>query len=225
MRHNAVRDLIFAFASRGRLGPILERAGLLSEPGVLLDLRRPADVLIERALNVVPGAQGSSPLARLALDVKVINALGRGHLDATLEGSLAAADAYHDVALGHQRTAERCAEQGITYVPMVFTAQGGITRRAEAVLHQIAAHVASAEHSSERETFAEITTAISATLARCGARSTLRRCAAARAASAASQPGPAASLWMAVHGNAGEQEGDDDAGAAPCDAQGSSGES
>ena len=49
LRHNLVRDLIFEFARRALLNPILERVGLLAEPGVLLDLRRPADVLIEGA--------------------------------------------------------------------------------------------------------------------------------------------------------------------------------
>lgn len=199
MRHNAVRDLIFAFAARGFLKPVLERVGLLSEPGVLLDLRRPADVLIESALNSVPGAPGSSPMTRLALDVKVINALGAGHLEATRGDPLAAAEAYHDKALNMQQTAALCDAQGVTYVPMVFTAQGGIARRAEAILHQIAAKVAEAEGLSEPEAFDEIAGDISVSLARHGARSTLRRCAAVRAAGAAPQLGSATGpLWLAV---------------------------
>lgn len=58
---------------RARLEPILERVGLLAEPGMLLDLRRPADVLIERAI-ATPQAAGA-PLAAsmsLALDIKGI---------------------------------------------------------------------------------------------------------------------------------------------------------
>ena len=46
-RHNDVRDIIFSFAARARLQPQLERAGLLHEPGIFLELRRPADVLVE----------------------------------------------------------------------------------------------------------------------------------------------------------------------------------
>ena len=74
LHHNSVRDCIHRFAARARLNPTLERTGLLAEPGVLLDWRRPADVLIESS-----GPRASAgPLAadRLAIDVKVINALG-----------------------------------------------------------------------------------------------------------------------------------------------------
>ena len=44
MRHNSVRDIVYRFSFRGRLRPELEKAGVLDEPGVLVDLRRPADV-------------------------------------------------------------------------------------------------------------------------------------------------------------------------------------
>ena len=198
LRHNTIRDIIFAFAARGCLRPVLERAGLLAEPGVLLDLRRPADVLIEGALNPVRGAAGSSPTARLALDVKVIIAVGASHLTATCNDPLAAAESYRDKVLDEQQTAARCAAQGITYVPMVFTAQGGIARRAEAILHQIAGRVAEAEGSSEAEAFAEVAGSISSTLARLGARSTLRRSAAARLITPQPAPGMGA-LWDAVY--------------------------
>lgn len=40
--HNTVRDAILNFARRARLEPVLERVGLLPEPGRFLDLRRPA---------------------------------------------------------------------------------------------------------------------------------------------------------------------------------------
>lgn len=44
--HNAVRDIIYRFARRA-----LERIGLLADPSMLLDMRRPTDVLIEQALG------------------------------------------------------------------------------------------------------------------------------------------------------------------------------
>jgi hypothetical protein len=224
IRHNAVRDVIFRFACRGRLDPVLERVGLLAEPGMLLDLRRPADVLIEGALNSQAGAPGASPLDRLALDVKVINALGASHLEATSQNPLAAAEAYHDHALAVQHTAERCAEQGITYVPLVFTAQGGMTSRAEAVLHQVAAKVAEVEGTVPADAFAQIADDISLLLARHGARATLRRRAGQRASSTLGAGGAVAPLWRAARGlppehadEGDEMDGDDDEGAAPMD--------
>jgi hypothetical protein len=197
VRHNAVRDAIFRFACRGRLQPILERIGLLAEPGMLLDLRRPADVLIEGALNSQAGGPGSSPLDRLALDVKVINALGPAHIEATAQHPLAAAEAYHDHAMALQQTATRCAERGITYAPLVFTAQGGMASRAEAVLHQIANKVAEAEGITPQAAFAEIADEISCILAKHGARSTRRRAAGRRVLGSS---GPSAPLWRAAGG-------------------------
>ena len=67
VRHNAVRDDIYAFAQRARVNPRLEKAGLLSEPGVFLELRRPADVLIDEALQ---GSGPAGPVSRVALDIK-----------------------------------------------------------------------------------------------------------------------------------------------------------
>ena len=106
----------------------------------------------------------------MALDIKVINALGASHLDATAQSPLAAAEAYHDNALTLQQTAARCAAQGITYIPMVLTAQGGMAKRSEAVLHQVAEKVAQAEGSRPTEAFAEIADEIQRSLsneARC----------------------------------------------------------
>ena len=48
-RHNAVRDHVYELARRAHVDPLLEKAGLLANPGayaVFVDLRRPADVLV-----------------------------------------------------------------------------------------------------------------------------------------------------------------------------------
>jgi hypothetical protein len=208
IRHNAVRDLLFSFAQRGQLHPVLERVGLLAEPGILLDMRRPADVLIEGALNTVPGVPGSSAVARLALDVKVINALGQGHLPRTRQDPLAAAEAYHDHVLVHEQTKSRCSRQGITYVPMVFTAQGGIAKRAEAIMHQLAKKVAGVEHRQEHEAFEEIVESVSRCLARYGARAIARR-SFVRAAEVAAATSASSTLWQAI-GRATTDDLDDD---------------
>ena len=46
-RHNRVRNLIYRFSCRGQLRPELEKAGILDEDGIFVDLKRPADVLID----------------------------------------------------------------------------------------------------------------------------------------------------------------------------------
>ena len=50
-RHNKVRDRIFGYSARAMLQPELEKAGLLEEPGVIVSMRRPADVLIQEGTN------------------------------------------------------------------------------------------------------------------------------------------------------------------------------
>ncbi len=77
MRHNAVTDIVLA--KWGQLKPELESAGLLTEQGIMLELRRPADVLIEGPLT----GDSLGFQERFALDVKVINVLGQCQADAT----------------------------------------------------------------------------------------------------------------------------------------------
>ena len=135
-RHNKVRDKIFGYSARAMLHPELERAGLLAEPGVMINMRRPADVLIQ---------DGTRELTQTALDVKIINALGPDHYNATLGGPLKAAEACRDQALLHQNTAALCEAQGIAYEALVFTCQGGCESHAEAILSRIAAAIAKCE--------------------------------------------------------------------------------
>ena len=119
-RHNAVRDLVYELSRR-------ERAGCLTDPAVVVELRRPADVLAKMARRsaVDAGANGA-PAERVALDIKVINAIGRDH-DGT--GSRPdpqrAMSKYAAKAMAHHRTAEICAANNLRYAPLVFTAQGG----------------------------------------------------------------------------------------------------
>ena len=175
LRHNAIRDAVYRFAQRAKTNPELEKAGLLAEPGVLLELRRPADVLIEGVMRVGPAAASVSPIERTALDIKVINALGVDHRAKTVEDPISPMDAYHEKALKLEDTAARCAAQGITYVPMVFTIQGGVGRHAEAILHQLANRIAPLEQKTASNIFGEITADISRRLATHAARSILRR--------------------------------------------------
>jgi hypothetical protein len=55
-------------------------------------------------------------------------------------------DKYHDIACKHNDTERRCRQQGITYCPVVFSAQGGVGRHAEFVIARIAGAIAEYEH-------------------------------------------------------------------------------
>ena len=69
-RHNEIRDLLHSFCIRARLHPELEKAGLLQDESIMVELRRLADILVDNVGN--RNAHGG----KTALDVKVINALG-----------------------------------------------------------------------------------------------------------------------------------------------------
>ena len=99
-RHNDIRDLLFSFAERGLLNPLLERAGLLQEPGLFMQLRRPADVLAD----ALPSA-ASGRLVKVALDVKVINAMGADHINHCMGSATAAMEEYRERAV--ERDASR----------------------------------------------------------------------------------------------------------------------
>ena len=77
--------------------------------------------------------------------------------------------------LDHLDTQALCTANGISYEPLVFTAQGGIERHAEAVLTQIAAAIAAEEEVSAAQVKAEMLQQISLCLARCAAKAVVRR--------------------------------------------------
>ena len=93
----------------------------------------------------------------------------------TRDDPLAPMDAYYEKALKMDDTATRCAAQGITYVPMVFTIQGGIGRHTEAILHQLANKIAPLEQKTSFKLFGEITAEIPRRLACHATKSILRR--------------------------------------------------
>jgi hypothetical protein len=143
------------------------KAGILNEPAVMISsLRRPADVLIDDLSN---------RLDKMALDVKVINALGQNHLQQTLASPLEAADAYRLRAMELQDTASRCAQRGVRFEPMVFTCQGGIQTNAEGILALLAESVAKIEGSEPSIVKADIIRDLSRTLVRAAARAIARR--------------------------------------------------
>ena len=169
MRHNEVRNIVFRYNRRGCLNAELEKAGILDDPGVLLSLRRPADVLVDDVSGQRRGAE------RVALDIKIINAMGANHFDETLGGPLVAAAAYRDRAMSHLDTSAKCAAKGIRYEPLVFTTQGGCETHAEAIISQIAGEVAKLEHKAAALVKAEMLQAISMSIARSVAKAVIRR--------------------------------------------------
>ena len=87
-------------------------------------------------------AVGARSAERIALDIKIVNALGANHFMETLEGPLVAATNYRTKSIEHLDTGTRCSARGIRYEPLVFTSQGGCEKRAEAILTQISEAVA-----------------------------------------------------------------------------------
>ena len=77
-RHDKVRNILFRFCCREHLRPELEKAEVLDDEGVFVDLRRPADVMINGFLASSRGTE------RVALDVQVINALRANRFDESL---------------------------------------------------------------------------------------------------------------------------------------------
>lgn len=178
LRHDDVRDILHSLAQRGLLQPSLEKAGLLSERGVFVNLRRPADVLVERLGPAARGrrdADDGGRVQRVALDVKVIHALGANHFEMTLQSSQSALAAYRDEQMGHLDTFAQCSARGSRYEPMVFSAQGGCHSDAEGILHQIAQAVADDEGISKSVLKAEMMEQLAISLARSAARAIVRR--------------------------------------------------
>ena len=120
LRHNRVRNIIFRYGTRGQPNAELEKAGVLDEDGVFVDLARPADVMID---DLDAARRGHE---RVALDIKVINALGAGHYQDTLEGPPVAAVRYREEACARGDVRARCAARGVRYEPLVFTTHGGL---------------------------------------------------------------------------------------------------
>ena len=169
LRHNRVRNIIYRYGGRGQLNAELEKAGILDEDGVFVDLCRPADIMID---GMESSRRGSE---RLALDVKIINALGSGHYLDTLEGSLNAAVKYRDAACTRANVRTRCAAMGVRYEPLVFTTQGGCEKHAEANISQIADAVGHVEGRDAGKVKAEILENLCLSIMKSVAKAVIRR--------------------------------------------------
>ena len=169
LRHNRVRNIVYRYSCRAQLNAELEKAGVLDEDGVFIDLSRPADVMVDEMDGLSRGSE------RLALDVKVINALGSGHYQDTLEGPLVAAEKYRETACARGDVRARCAAKGVRYEPLVFTTQGGCEKHAEAILSKIADKVSQVESRDAGKIKAEFLEAICMSIAKSVAKAVMRR--------------------------------------------------
>ena len=173
--HNQVRDLIHDYCRRAQLRPQLEAASLLQGPAV--DRRRPADVLLPRSgplLDRLPDGSWRPAAEPLALDFPV-NALGQNHRDATFASPAGAAAAYATHKRRHQRTEAFCREAGVTYQPIIFEAQGGMSTEAAALVHRLAAVVSAVEGASALTIRNRLFDQLAVIVARCNGRSIRRR--------------------------------------------------
>ena len=118
---------------------------------------------------------------RVALDIKVINALGAGHYLDTLDGPLVAAAKYREQSCNRANVRTRCAAVGVRYEPLVFTTQGGCEKHAEAIISQIADKVAKAECRDAGKIKAEMLQTICMSIMRSVAKAIARRRPRARA--------------------------------------------
>ena len=83
---------------------------------------------------------------RIALDFAVVNALGRGLWRETVGEPGAASNGYAAKKRWYRNTAQQCKDAGIRFQPMVFEAQGGMTKETAAVLHVLSHAVSQAEN-------------------------------------------------------------------------------
>ena len=127
-RHNHIRNRVFLFAADSSLHPELEKPGLLAprpylggatENGVAPrdpTARRPADVYIPRWRQGLP----------LAMDFAVTSGIRQSTAQASIQDPSSAVTAYEDFKRNHLDTARLCNEEGLSFVPVVVEANGGL---------------------------------------------------------------------------------------------------
>ena len=133
-RHYAVRDVVHAWAEKAGLRPEKERPGLLlpqSPDDTQSARRRPADVFLP-ALAGGPAALDFAITAHQRQDTLALASSRAG----------AAAEAYDRQKEAHLHTAQACASQGVSFVPMVVETTGHWDVGAARVLRHIATAVA-----------------------------------------------------------------------------------
>ena len=125
-RHNHVRDALLQVAVQGGLGPIKEPDGLL--PG---SDDRPADLLI-------PFWSGGRDTA---IDFTVVNPLQAALVRKSAQDGSSAVEHSHNVKV--RKYEERCAAEGISFVPLAVDTLGGWHPSALPIITRLGRQVAS----------------------------------------------------------------------------------
>ena len=176
--HNEVRDEVLRWCRRGLLDPKLEKGGLLERVSLPGGQRRPEDVLVcyrSGFLAGLPGGDTGVPHGKVALGFAVINTMGQGHLDETLQRPLQAAVSYSAHKASHLNTRAQCEQACMSFEPTVFEAQGGVEPRAAAIAHRIAEAVAAAEATEACTVKSQMLQRLAVIIARGSASAALRR--------------------------------------------------
>lgn len=137
LRHTAVRDLLFHWASRAGLQPEKEKAELLiplRPDDHRLTGRRPADLF-------VPSYLGSPT----AFDLAFTSPQRSETLGTASRHALAAATAYCGTKRAHLQTEDLCGSQGIRFAPLVAETTAAWEPSAAAFLKRMARAVAARE--------------------------------------------------------------------------------
>ena len=178
LQHNDVRNIVHSWCERARLNPEKEASGLLANLPEPESRRRPADVLACSAAlfaKKLPDGTLERMPPRIAFDFAVVNSLGRGHWRETLGEPGAASNSYTEKKRAYRNTAQQCELAGVRFQPMVFEAQGGVSKDAAQILHTLAHAVARAENADPTRCKQDLLQRVALALARHGASAIKRR--------------------------------------------------
>ena len=175
--HNTVRDIVEDYCKRGCLRPEPEAPALLRNISAPNGRRRPADVFVCSATCLARRLPDGSRLAgrRVALDFAIINAVGRGHWNATLQEPGSAEIAYAERKCRYQDTRNKCQQVGLEFQPMIMSSQGGMTPAMGGILHGIANAVATMEGALPEVVRKDMFERLAIAITRSNARAIVRR--------------------------------------------------
>jgi hypothetical protein len=166
--HNGVRNQIGRFAANAGHAHTLEQPRLLPprpDDPASPNLRRPADVYLPSWVHGSPAALDFAVISPLRLDIMAQAADGPG----------VAAIAYEAHKRSHLNTEAECAQQGVTFLPMVAEASGGWGPTGLKVLRQLAKSAAAKTGGDDDLSMGNLLQSLCVTIRRAKARAVLRR--------------------------------------------------
>ena len=168
--HNAARSLVYHYASAAGCRPDLEPGGLLPprpEDPEGSSLRRPADIY-------VPRWRGGTPAA---LDLAITSPQRQSALALAANEAGAAAKLYEEHKKSFLDTEAQCAQQGISFIPVVAESSGGWGPSGLFVLRTLAKRAAAKDGVPASVCMSQLLEGLSIAVRRIAARAVLRRAA------------------------------------------------